>query len=514
VILALGFDVAGKRRFEGEVDERILDDAVSRISAYSRLRAPEAWRALIPPDPIGKVARFGHVYSLPDRDGVRRREYLYIGYGGEYFPSLALKMAAVIQGEDISIIGGEGASLGEEIIPADRFGRMLINYYGRERTFRYISAADLLSGKTGSKIFRNSYVLIGTSAIATYDLVVTPLSANMPGVEKNATVLANMLRGEYIKPVPRLFLLLLLLLSLSIGWLIRLLPAGRGIALFSGYLLLIVIMSLSSFIIMRIYIDLLYPLLALITGGGFNLAVMLLVVERRGKEIRRIFSNYVSPKIVERLIQEPERLRLGGERLTVTVLFSDIRGFTEMSEQVSPERVVSILNRYFSVVTKVILEYEGTIDKFVGDEVMAFWGAPLRQECHAELALSAAIEMKKRLENLSEEISRSGEGISLDAGIGISTGEAVVGNIGVEGRKMDYTVIGDSVNLGARLEALTRDYGGDILISERTFLSLTPEYLAGLEKIAEVEELTGVRVKGKTEAVRVYRVRIIPGNLD
>ncbi len=509
IVLALGFDVTGGRRYEGEVDGRILDDAINRISAYSRVRAPEAWRALIPPDPIGKVATFGHVYSLPDRDGVRRREYLYIGYGGEYFPSFALKMAAVIRGRDIKIIGDEGASLGKKIIPADRFGRMLINYYGREGTFRYISAADLLSGRTGSRTFRNSYVLIGTSAIATYDLVITPLSANMPGVEKNATVLGNILRGEYLSQAPRFLILLLLLCSLTAGWVIRRLPAIRGILLFSGSLMLLLIISLSVFIFLRLYIDMLYPVLALITGGGYNLAVKLLVVERKGKEIRKIFANYVSPKIVERLIEEPELLRLGGERRTVTVLFSDIRDFTGMSEKVSPERVISILNRYFSVVTEVILKYDGTIDKFVGDEVMAFWGAPLRQERHAELALSAAIEIKRRLTRLSEEISQSGDMVSLDAGVGISTGEVVVGNIGVEGRKMDYTVIGDAVNLGSRLEALTREYDSDIMISERTFHSLSPEYLAGLGQLIDIEEFTDVKVKGKTDSVSIYIVRLL-----
>ncbi|RMG04177.1 MAG: adenylate/guanylate cyclase domain-containing protein, partial [Nitrospirae bacterium] len=502
VVLALGFEVEEGRGFDGEVDERIIGSSIQRIRNYSSLKPVRAWRALIPPDPIGNnTTNYGHVYSLPERDGVRRKEYLYIEYGGEAFPSLALKMASLIKGNSPVIYGGEGVEVGERFITTDSFGRMLINYYGREGSFRYVSAADVLSGRVPGEIFRDKYVLIGTSAIATYDLIVSPLSANMPGVEKNATVLSNILRGDYLSPAPGLLILFLFLVSLILAILLSTLTPKKGILLFLTTLLFFFFTSMVSFVVYRVYIDMLYPLVSFVVLGGFNLGTMLLLEERKGKEIRRIFGNYVSPEIVNRLLEKPEALKLGGERRIVTVLFSDIVGFTSLAEKASPEEVVRLLNSYFGVVTEVIIDHNGTIDKFVGDEVMAFWGAPLWQENHAELAISTAIEMKRRIMGISKDLS-------IDAGIGISTGEVVVGNIGVEGRKMDYTVIGDAVNLGARLEALTRSYDGAVLVSEETFKALSEEFLREIQRQVEIIKLPGVAVKGREEEVTAYALRL------
>jgi adenylate cyclase len=208
-----------------------------------------------------------------------------------------------------------------------------------------------------------------------------------------------------------------------------------------------------------------------------------------------MFSSYVSKRIVDELIRDPSKAKLGGDRKEITVLFSDIRGFTNFSEKHQPEEVVSLLNEYLGAMTQIVFEHDGTLDKFVGDAIMALWGAPVGQPDHAERACRCAVDMITKLKELQNKWTAEGK-YAIDIGIGINTGDMVVGNMGAEGKKMDYTVIGDNVNLGARLESLTRKYNNHIIISEYTY--------GKVKDMVKVNELGSVTVKGKEQPVVIY----------
>jgi adenylate cyclase len=215
-----------------------------------------------------------------------------------------------------------------------------------------------------------------------------------------------------------------------------------------------------------------------------------------------MFSSYVSKRIVDELIRDPSKAKLGGDRKEITVLFSDIRGFTSFSEKHQPEEVVSLLNEYLGAMTQIVFEHDGTLDKFVGDAIMALWGAPVGQPDHAERACRCALAMIRKLEELQGKWTAEGR-YAIDIGIGINTGDMVVGNMGAEGKKMDYTVIGDNVNLGARLEGLTRKYNNHIIISAFTY--------GKVKDIVKVNELGAVTVKGKEQPVVIYDLVGIQG---
>ncbi len=514
LVMALGFEVDEGRVFDGEIGDTLYDIAIPGIENLRYLRSIEAYRALLPPGPIAGYAVFGHVYTLPDMDGELRWENLYIRYGGEYLPSLALQTARIAMGvpaDKVRIVGGAGVMVGELFIPTDKFGRLHINYIGREGSIIHKSAADVLSGLVPVEFFRDKVVFIGTTAMATYDLKNTPFSTNMPGVEKNATVTANILDRDFIKKTPVYLDLLVVLLT---GFFALFIGQRQGALYLSVvYMLLIAVIIVINQVFFTYYamrINLLYPLLTAIAEGAFIISCGYFVEEKRAREIRRMFSSYVTEKVVDELIKNPDMARLGGERKEITVLFSDIMEFTKFSEAHAPEEVVAMLNEYLGAMTEVIFKWEGTLDKFVGDEIVAFWGAPMEQKDHAGLAVRCALNMVKRLEELQQKWRSEGKPV-LDAGIGINTGEVVVGNIGAEGKKMDYTVIGDHVNVGARVEALTRRYNTRIMITEFTLDRIRDLVTRGIlyRTSISVKGLERVTVRGKEKPVEIYEVAFL-----
>lgn len=513
VAVALGFEVADARQAESEIPEPLYEDAIQKIENVSHLRPVEAWRVLMPPEPIGGAARYGHVYSLPDRDGRLRWEVLYLRLGEEFFPSLSLqaaRMALRISPEELGVVGGVGVRMGERWLPTDEFGRLLINYYGPEGTIPYVSASDVLSGRIPAEGFRNRVIWIGNTAIATYDLKNTPFSANLPGVEKNATVTANILQKTTAARVPlAVDLLMLAVFGFLVAAVGRRTRAVRTLAVLSGIGLLLLLSNLLLFSFARLYLNLFYPLGMVVLQGLFLVSYRYFVEERRAREIRRIFSSYVTERVVNELIRNPGMTRLGGERRDVTVLFSDVKGFTSFSEVHEPEEVVAALNELLGATTEVILRWEGTLDKFVGDEIVAFWGAPLVQENHAELAVRCALHMTERMAKLREKWIAEGR-TPLEIGIGVNSGEVLVGNIGAEGKKMEYTVIGDHVNLGARVESLTRRYQVPILLTEYTVERIRPLLESRQIGHVRVEGLERVVVKGKEKPVGLYALRSLP----
>lgn len=481
---------------------------------------PQCATSAVPPlrQFAGAAASLGHVYTIPDRDGVTRYEYLAVRYGDDrdYYPSLGLEVARIYLGiprDHMSLTLGEGVRLDKILIPTDQKARMLINHVGKEQSFRYVSAADVIHGRVEPNTFTNKAVFVGTAALGTYDQKTTPFSANFPGVEKNATVAENIITQQFLeqsvydKPID---LALILLFGFGLGVYLpkmRALPGAMLAAIaFFGY----AAVAQYLFTHQGLLLAVVYPLFTILVVFVAVTVLRFMTEEKQAKEIRAMFSSYVSPRIVEELIKDPTKAKLGGQRKELTMLFSDVKGFTTLCEQHPPEQVVPLLNEYLTAMTEVVFHWNGTLDKFIGDAVVAFWGAPTDQPNHVELALKCAMHMRRRLGELQEGWKTRGLPL-LDNGIGINTGDALVGNIGAEGKKMDYTMIGDHVNLAARAEGLTRKFNVSVVITENTAERLKPlldaarvrDKLGRLGRV-ELRRLAIVKVKGKAQPVGIY----------
>jgi adenylate cyclase len=511
VLLPIVFDFKEEKR---EVkDEILLQNAypmVAEIGNFELFHPIAASNVLLPVKTFSSyAASLGHINMTADRDGVLRWEMMAVEYNGEYYPSLTLQAARIFLGlpmESMTLIASTGVRLGENVIPTDFWNRALIPYYGPEKTFPHLSIVDLVENKIDPSLVKDKIVLIGATAVGIYDLRVTPASPAMPGVEKHANVISSILHKNYLqktKTITNLFVIIVsgLLLSFLTIRVRAILGAVLSFALISftyfiGYYI---------FFKKGLWIDLSYTSMNILSIFLVTTTYRYATEERYAKRIRTMFSSYVTEKIVNELIKNPQLARLGGERREITVLFSDIRGFTTFSEENAPEVVVAMLNEYLGEMTHVIFQWDGTLDKFVGDEIVAFWGAPLPQKNHAELATKCALHMVRKLKELQKKWQSEGK-TPLNSGIGINTGEVLVGNIGAEGKKMDYTVIGDHVNLGARVEGLTKKYNAHILITEFTLERIREAIQRGDLYKLMVKGLERVVVKGKEKPVTVYEI--------
>jgi adenylate cyclase len=319
----------------------------------------------------------------------------------------------------------------------------------------------------------------------------------MAGIEKHASVVDNILHGDALSQAMDLDIPLVFVFTIILGLLLPRLGAQAGVALFLALLGCYSAFVHYLFIVQGIWFSYVYPASAIFFCYTSQTAYRFFTEERRARDIRKMFSSYVSKRIVDELIRDPSQMRLGGTRKELTVLFSDIRGFTTFSEKYQPEEVVSQLNEYLGAMTDIVFQHDGTLDKFVGDAVMAFWGAPLDQPDHAQRAVRCAVDMIRKLQELQAKWAADGKHV-IDIGIGVNTGEMVVGNMGAEGKKMDFTVIGDNVNLAARVEGLTRKFDSHIIITEYTF--------AKVKDSVEAKELEAVTVKGKERPVVMFNV--------
>jgi adenylate cyclase len=454
------------------------------------------------PPLMAKAAAIGHVNMIPEFDGSTRYEALIIESRGYYYPSLAIEAVRVAAGLDPSVVTmtfGDSVQLADIVIPTDARSRVLIDYAGPDGTIPHVPAADVLDGK-GLERVKGRAVFIGATAPGLFDLRVTPVSAIMPGVEKHANMAANILDRRFIvRPVWFEFVeaasivLFPVLLALVI-------PAMRPYASIAMTAVIAAGLFAAGHYAFRQgqWINLVYPSLALLLTFIAITVYRFFTEERQRQYTRRAFQQYVSPEVVEQIMQHPEVLQFGGELRNLTVLFSDIRDFTTFTEKNDPQLVVQMLREYLTEMTRIVIEEGGTLDKYIGDAVMAEFGAPIAYPDHALRGCRAALRMAAEVERLTAKWTAEGRE-PFRIGLGVNTGNMVVGNLGSE-QLFDYTVIGDEVNLGARLESLNKDYQTDkhIIISEGTY--------EATGAAIEVRRLGEVKVKGKTRPVVIYEL--------
>ncbi|MCZ8185585.1 MAG: adenylate/guanylate cyclase domain-containing protein [Beijerinckiaceae bacterium] len=505
--VVLGRSGLGQRQGEGAGDPPVPLAMIGGDSTELLPSYPDMVRNL--PILEAPAAGLGLFSVLPEADGIIRRVPTAFAIGGQVRPALAVETLRVATGGDALAIrrdsaGISGLVIGGHFLPTERDGRLWVHYTPHEPA-RFVSATDVLDGRFPPERFRNRIVLIGTSAVGLQDLRPTPLEPAMPGVEIHAQVLETILAGAVlVRPNYALGAEVLAGATLA-GLIILLVPVlgplpvlGLGLALASLTLWL----GWWLFAQHGVLIDPVYPLVT-----GFTVYVTLVFAnywreQRQKDQIRSAFQHYLAPSLVERMVRQPELLTLGGETRMLTILFSDVRGFTSVAEsyQEDPQALTALMNRLLSPLSEAIIAEGGTIDKYMGDAIMAFWNAPLDMPDHAQRALRAAREMRRRHAQLEDERKREAEAagrpyLPLEIGIGINSGRCVVGNMGSQAR-FDYTALGDAVNLASRLEGLTARYGRPILIGEASAALLPPE--------DALEPVDRVTVKGKHEPTQIF----------
>lgn len=432
----------------------------------------------------------GFVNIFPEMDGVCRRIPVALDFEDTTIPSLSLAALSIYYKKDFSKI------LEERGVVLDANGEMIINYRGGFEMFDYISYYDVLTGRVPNEKIKGKIALIGGTAAGLFDFKAVPFAPVFPGVEVHANAMSNIINGNFLKPISGFYAFLLVILFCGMsGYFLAKLSAWQGSifsgVLFFGYLFL-------SYLLFKFNysFDFLAPAVAALLCYLAIIVYRFFAEEREKIYIKKTFGHYLSPHVMEDILRDPARLKLGGEKQFLTVLFSDIRGFTTMSEKLKPEEVVGLLNEYLTEMVKVVFKHDGTLDKFIGDAVMAFWGAPIPQNDHPIKAVNCAVDMIKALRTLQEKWKSEGKEL-IDVGIGINTGDMVVGNMGSMER-MDYTVIGDNVNLASRLEGLNKEYNSKIIISDSTY--------DAVKDFVETKFLGEVKVKGKAKAVKIYSV--------
>ena len=509
VLLPLAFAFTGKPApappgLEGQFYQRLDPSAVPPLFPLQ----PRS--AVMPLAPfVAASAGLGHVNIAYDEDGAPRYDYLALPYDGEFMPSLPVRAAAAYLGVawgDVGLALGDGVSIGPARVPTDPAMRLVVNYRGPRGTIPTYPFVDLIQGRVPAAALRDRIVLVGASFIGIADTNPAPFgNTPLPGTERMANIIDSILQRDFIResppPWPVAAIGLVALLALATGVAAALVPTRLALA--AGLAPLAAWSAGAQFAFVRgLWLPVVEPLIALAAAAVGVLLFRYGFVDRQRRQIHSAFRHYLAPDLVNALAAHPERLRLGGETREISVMFADIRGFTTISEgyKANPEGLSRLINRGFlSPMTQTILARRGTIDKYIGDCVMAFWNAPLGDPRHADRACETALAMVEELgrvnRRLAAEAAAEGREFQpLAVGIGINTGECVVGNMGSDER-FAYTAMGDAVNLASRLEGQTKTYHVAIVIGEAT-RAAAPSWAA--------LELDLIAVKGRQEAVRVY----------
>jgi adenylate cyclase len=481
------------------------------------------------PEFAAAAAGLGAVNWIPERDQVVRRVPLLLNINGQLYPSLSLETLRVAYGKDTSIFvkssgasgvesfgeqtGIESIRTGDTILPADWRGELWLKYAAADPK-RYISAAKLLDGAVPASEIEGRHIFIGSSATGLLDLRATPLAPSVPGVEIHAQAFEQMLSGDHlVRPAwaTGAEIAFLVLTGALVAWLIR--KSGAIMAAVASLAAIgaVWMFSSASFSSSGLLFDPLYPSLAIITLYLAGSLTNYVKAEADRARIRSAFGYYVAPAVVEELALSQDKLKLGGESRDVTLLFADVRGFSKLSEGMDAEELIRFVNTLFTPLTENILAHRGTIDKFMGDAVMAFWNAPLPDAAHHANACNAALDMMRSLAELNQQRAEANLA-PIRIGIGINTGACVVGNVGSP-QRFDYSVLGDPVNTAARLEEMTKTFGAPVILGERTaeavkdfaLVEIGVAALRGKDRGERLFALLGNRDVAGTAAFQAFR---------
>ncbi|OGB17268.1 MAG: guanylate cyclase [Burkholderiales bacterium RIFCSPHIGHO2_12_FULL_67_38] len=468
--------------------------------------------------PLAQAApRAGFFNAVAGSDGVVRSVPLLAEHGGRYYESLSLAMFRLLLGsprvepgfpaerflprdyqalESVRLVH-ENTALA---IPVDDRLAALVPFRGRGGpqggSFAYVSASDALAGRVPAGRLRNKIVLVGTTAPGLQDQRITPVGEAYPGVETHANLISHLLDGEVlVKPDYALGyeLVVLVVAGLVLALALPLLSAARAVGLSLVVVVAVVGLNLWFYLGHGLVLPLASALVMSALAFALNMSYGYLVESRAKRKLAQLFGTYVPPELVDEMVRDPSRYSMAAATRELTVMFCDMRGFTRLSETLEPTRLQALLNTVFSRLTHTIRSHRGTIDKYMGDCVMAFWGAPVDTADHASLAVQTALEMAEAVRRLNQEHARQGLP-QIGVGIGLNTGQMCVGDMGSDVRR-SYTVVGDAVNLGSRLEGLSPTYGVDIVASDAT-REQAPQFVW--------QELDRVRVKGRATAVTIY----------
>lgn len=512
-----------------------LEDFKTKTDPSNPITVASDWTLNIP-KLVEKTKHTGYFNAFLDSDGMIRSSQLLMRSGRNYFPSLALKayLVATQQNADIKLgynagtnsrevsqFGIANSDTGDLVytVPTDGRSSMMINYAGPGFMFPHLSLADLLTDGDEAQItfydpksssvsvkkikkaewIKDKIFIVGATAIGIYDLRVTPFQKDFPGAETHANVVSNLMTKQFMRPwrneqvnMPIIVGVLGLALSLIIAQLGALGGLLTTATLMGGLL------AFDQFYLFNngIVTTIVWPM-ALIVGVFVTMTFYRYFTEERGKkELRQTFQKYVSPAIVEEILSDPKNIELGGRKAQLTVMFSDVRGFTTISEKLDPRALSDLLNSYLTPMTELVFKNRGTLDKYMGDAIMAFFGAPISYPDHAKHACRCALQSVAKLYELQQEYERKGLP-RIDIGIGLNSGEVSVGNMGSETVR-SYTVMGDAVNLASRLEGINKQYGTRIILSEFTYAQVKDDFVC--------REVDWVRVKGKALPVKIFEL--------
>lgn len=532
-----------------------ISDAIEKFKSMSKpVPIVQHQRWTINTDEIQAAADYtGSFNAEQDSDGTIRKASLFFRTGNRigtsFIPSMALQTFLVATGYRANVEINVDPKYPEQktitkfqivdptqdpevligTVPVDAQGRMNLNYAGGKNMYPYLPAKELFNGKETALISQSQWnpktkqwnpmefevkkadfikgksFLIGATAIGIYDLRVTPFEKNYPGPETHLTAMANLFTQDFLRAHPKeetYMIWALLIFGVLLAFAISFTTAIPGFLItFFSFLTMIYIdqwffkkgllvtMTLPAGLVLFLYIFLFF--------------YKYLTEERKKKYLRSTFSKYVSPAIVDEILRDPENIELGGRKMRMSVFFSDVRGFTTISEKLDPQVLSDVLNRYLTPMTQIVFENKGTLDKYMGDALMAFFGAPIAYPDHAKYACRCALQSLKKLKEIQKEFKDQGLP-EIDIGIGINTAEMSVGNMGSDIVR-SYTVMGDAVNLGSRLEGINKEYGTRIIISEFTYQDVKQDFTC--------REVDWVKVKGKNEPVRIFEL-ICEGSPD
>jgi adenylate cyclase len=469
------------------------------------------------------AAGAGHFNPLVDIDGTSRRVPLLVEYKGQYYEALSLAMVRNLLGNPPITPGYPGdapasyvamewldlktAGGGVMRIPVDENAATLIPYRGYQGSFSYISITDVLNDRVPKEMLAGKVAVVGTTAPGLMDLRATPVGAAYPGVEIHANLIAGMLDGAVKHKPPYILgadVMLVLIAGAVMAFLLPMLSPFRATVVGLIVLLLLLSVNFSFWHVSNVVLPLANGMIAIVLLYAMNMSWGYFVESRTKRQLTGLFGQYVPPELVEEMSRDPENYSMAGRKAELTVLFSDIRGFTTISEGLEPNELATLMNQYLGAMTLVVRKYRGTLDKYIGDAIMAFWGAPVDDPEHAKNAVLTGLEMHVALHELNKDLVARGWP-ALKIGVGVNTGPMTVGDMGSPVRQ-SYTVMGDAVNLGSRLEGITKQYGVGFIVGESTRELVKKEFV--------FRELDLVKVKGKDKPVGIYEPLGLEGEVD